>query len=263
MSDFFDTIQGTQASDPCARFLNGMLETVNFVFFVTDLATRADQMRSIAAKALADTATSDAEQERYRGELDADEKIVTNRLRSFRQTIFQMLISRSVDHYLTYISELLSAIFLLRPETLRSGEQVRVDFVLQHGTLEEVVGALAERRVERLAYQGIEELSDYLQKELGFGLFDDSEDLATAVRIVEDRNVIVHNHAVANNKYVKKVKLSSFQVGEVLEFDFEPVFADLEFLAKAALSADGRAAQKWGIAQSSIKNVPFLMGRER
>jgi hypothetical protein len=238
-------LSDAEATAAGVRFIQAMMETVQFVFFVTELATRADQVRDVAARALADTARTEEEAAKHRSGLD--EKHTTKRLREFRQVIFQMLLTRFVDLYLTYVSELLASIFLRRPETLRSSEQISVEFVLQHDTLEDVVGSLAERRVERLAYQGIDDLAAYLEREMGFELFENDADLSQAVRIVEDRNIIVHNHAVVNNRYAKKVPDPPREVGQTLDLDFDDVFADLEFLARTAVEVDGRAAAKWSL----------------
>lgn len=101
----------------------------------------------------------------------------------FRPLIGEVLVTRAVDSYLTYISELLSLVFRERPETLRSKEQISVDFVLGFDSLEELQEAIAERRVERLAYRGMAELADWVRDTLGFTLVSDHERLRLIERL--------------------------------------------------------------------------------
>jgi hypothetical protein len=248
---FWQDIRGAQVSAPCARMIDGLEETIEFVLFVAAVVTTADEVRTIAATALANTAGPEEADETQKALEDASKKQTTDQLRSYRRLIFQMLVSRSVDHYLAFVSGLLAEIFASRPETLRSGEQVRIDFVLGHESMDELVGALAERRVDRLAYQGLRELAADLRDKLHLDLFRDSSDLARAERMVEDRNLIVHNHAIVNAHYLRKIQDSSVPLGSPLDFDFDEVFEDITFLAECALQADGTACTKWGIPQAT------------
>ena len=169
--------------------------------------------------------------------------------------VFQMLVTRSVDSFLTYIADLLALLFRTRPEMLRSAEQVRTEFILRFDSMDDLVEALAERRVERLSYAGMDDLTTNLSESVGFDLFPDAADLARAARIVEDRNLIVHNRAVVNRRYLSKVAEATTALGDRLELDFEPVFADLSFLTERATDIDARAAAKWSIAQSPTADL--------
>lgn len=249
--DFWQHIEDKPQSDPCAEFVRGVRETIDFVFFVTSVVTSADEVQLIAAKALAETARPDEADEHQKRLEDAEQsKPTTEQLRRFRQVIFQILITRSVDQYLTFISGLLSNIFRERPETLRSGEQVKLDFVLRHESMDELIDALAERRVDRLAYRGLRELAIDLKDTLGFVLFEQEDDLERAERIVENRNLIVHNQATVNAKYLRKVTNAASAVGEKLDFDLAEVLDDIEFLSRCAIRTDDLACVKWQLAQN-------------
>lgn len=97
-------------------------------------------------------------------------------LNQFRRLLAEVLLSRAVDSYLTYVSELLSLVFKERPETLRSKEQVRIDFILSFNSMEELQEAVAERRVERLAYRGMAELVGWMKETLGFRWYPTATD---------------------------------------------------------------------------------------
>jgi len=85
---------------------------------------------------------------RYRASSAPDERL---RFSTHEPLLQEMVVVRFVDNFLCYLGELLALIFGTRPETLRSSEQERIDFVLQYDSMDELRAALAEKRVERLA----------------------------------------------------------------------------------------------------------------
>jgi len=241
-------------SQCCVGFVESYRQTQNFVFFVTEVVTRSDETRRIAIEALLHGASPE---ERQRLEEDrAKGNTATNALRRYAQLILETIITRTVDNYLTYVAELLATVFRTRPEMLRSAEQVPLEFVLKHDNMDDLLGALAERRVERLAYSGMGRLAKDLEDTIGFSLFDSPGDLERAMRLVEDRNLIVHNRAVVNSTYLRRLPGSGRRIGERLVFDVNATFADVDFLAKMAVLADVRATEKW-----SLPVVPFGLER--
>jgi hypothetical protein len=242
------------ASVPCARFLEGISETIEFILFVTQVVTRADEVSKIAREALLATEQSETKKETMKRSPKQAPSVV-GQLRRHRQLIFQMLITRSVDHYLAYVSELLSTVFHARPETLRSKEQVEIEFVLRHDTMDNLVLSLAERRVDRLIRHGIKQLAKELHASPGITLFGTKADLLRATQIVENRNLIVHNRAVVNGIYLRNVPASGLSVGDRLDLDFDEVIADAGFLALAGVATDQLATTKWDLPQVSVSTA--------
>jgi hypothetical protein len=163
--------------------------------------------------------------------------------------VVELLVVRVVDGFLTYLAETIAAVFRTRPETLRSGESVRVDEVLQFDTMEELIEFLAERRVNSLTYKSLADLSDYLGRELGFEMFASDEDRSRATALVELRNLIVHNGRVANARYLARVPGCQVTAGDKVPVDAETL-EEAAFLAEVAYGIDERAAQKWGLTRA-------------
>lgn len=233
----------------------GTKQIVDFVLFVTKLVVTNDKVGRTTLEALAQLDDRPGS-EKWGEELRLSKEGPTQKaLRRFVQLMFQMQITRTVDHYLAYVADLLSAIFLARPETLRSTESVKVDFVLRHETMEDLMQALAERRVEKLAYSGLRDLSDSLANRPELSLFSCEEDLLHAARIVEDRNLIVHNRGVVNNMYRRKVPSSHREVGQPLSLEYDNVIADIAFLKQCVLTTDSLAVRKWQIPQISLPRM--------
>jgi hypothetical protein len=90
-------------------------------------------------------------------------------------------------------------------------------------------------------------VSAYLADRLGLKLFEDSEGLNRAVRILETRNLIVHNWAVVNRLLLSRIPGYPASEGQRLEFQVDPIFDDAEFLAHCVADIDPRAAEKFGL----------------
>ena len=166
----------------------------------------------------------------------------------FHKVVSEMLLVRVIDNFLSYVSELLALVFISKPETLRSSETVKFEEILQHTTMQDLIKHLTERRVERLSYQGMRDLQKDLTERLGFDLFLSPEDLSHAVRLIEDRNLIVHNRGIVNRTYQKRTGDSTIPVGNPMKkISITHIGKETEFLARSVVSMDERAAAKFGL----------------
>ena len=246
-------------TEPCSRYFRDHWGLMAFVGFVSDLAIYTDKAHMNLLKGLVgkdDDGHYTTLTERQRDELKEKIKrggVAVERLRSQRQLILEMMLCRAVDNCLTYVSDILALIFHTKPETLKSSETIRLDALLQHESMDELISTLAERRVERLAYQGMSDLSADLSERLGFNLFEKDEELERAIRIVEMRNLIVHNRAAVNRRFLFRIPNFSAKLGDTLELNADDVFDDLNFLAHSCSDIDGRAASKFGLPQPILR----------
>lgn len=166
--------------------------------------------------------------------------------------LFEMLFCRAIDNYLTYISELLALIYTTRPEMLRSKETVTIEDVLQCSSMEEFIARQTEQKVLDLSYKGIRKLDEYLQKRMKFCLFVTADDLEVAARIMEKRNLVVHNRGSVNRKFLKMVPNSSKQLGQKIEILSTELKDELDFLMRSVVDLDNRAVKQFGIPITAI-----------
>lgn len=159
--------------------------------------------------------------------------------------VTEMILVRVVDNFLAYISDILAVLYTSRPEMLRSAEQERLDFILQFSTMTELVAALAERRVERLAFMGLRELNEYLEKQAAFALFPNKADFDRAALLVESRNIIVHNRGVISNVSVRRIPALKDHLGARIMMDEEMLRDHRQFLEHSVFDIDERAATKF------------------
>jgi hypothetical protein len=160
--------------------------------------------------------------------------------------INEMLVCRVVDNFLAYIVGLLTEIFKQRPEALRSKETVTWEFVLGFDDTTALRHALAELKVDRLAYSGVEELAKKLEGDMNLELFT-PEEPPKAARAVEVRNLIVHNRGRVNVRSAKKAPELAPLVGQYLELSDSDVISMLQFLHGVVRRTDSIAIRKFGI----------------
>jgi hypothetical protein len=235
------------ATEAFRRFSEEHSKLLGLVSFLGSLIVRADESRRLASEALRDTARSEEERARLTEELERGDVVLGTMRTHFSQLFTDMVLQRSVDNFLTYVVELVALIYTTRPEALRSAETVKVEEVLEYGTYDELIGFLVERKVDRLAYQSMRDLSGELGQSLNFPLFEGEDALREAERIVEIRNLIVHNRTVVNPKFLRRVPGSRYREGERYKFGADTVFKAMSFLQLSAAEMDGRGADKFGL----------------
>jgi len=161
--------------------------------------------------------------------------------------MLELTYCRVVDNYLAYVSGLLAAIYQAKPEALKSNDHVTMEFILQHTNLEELLGAITEKKVLEISFKGLMDLDKYISKHLGFPLIDNENDLKRAAVIIERRNLFTHNRGIINRRYLERVPDCSQKVGEKLILDSITTGQDLAFLGQAVVATDRRACQKFGL----------------
>ena len=135
-------------TEACSRFFKSHGHLWGFVLFVTGMTAHTDKAAQKVVEVLLES-----ESVEYREE---SKKILergpqaTEALRSYSQLLYQMMLSYGLNNFLTYVAELLALVFETRPETLRSSEVVKLEFILGHSSMDDLIRALAERRVEHL-----------------------------------------------------------------------------------------------------------------
>ena len=232
------------STEPCSKFFDFDEEISEFFIFFVRWTRRPDEMYEDIVKL-----SYEGEPEKLK-ELLSEPRTGQAYIKRFARFVMEMMLVRGTDNFLTYVSELLALIFTERPETLKSAETVKLEEILQHPTMSDLIKRLAERRVERLSYQGMRDLQKDLTEKLSFEIFSSSEALGQAVQIIEIRNLLVHNRGIVNKTFQTRTGDSSLRVGSLFSLSPHSVIADLDFLAKSVLDEDERAALKFNLARS-------------
>jgi len=168
----------------------------------------------------------------------------------------EVILCRTVDNYLCYVTELLALIYKARPETLRTSEQERLDFILQYESMDELRTAIAEKRVERLSYLGLRDLANHLQATMAFDLFLNAKDQDRASLLIEYRNLIVHTRGIVSTTSARKAKELRSMVGTRINIHPKSVRETRQFLENAVIDTDVRAAEKFALPVAKIPTPP-------
>ena len=169
-----------EITEPCARFL---LEHYDLVLLHNIM------MKSVVS-------TDDG---------PTDDRVVSNTLSEHFGILSEMCYARLVDNYLTYFSEIIAEIFTKTPKMLKSEEKVAVEEILLYDDMNDLLSAIAERKVISLTMSGISSLAVHIQKHFAIELFPTEADLSAVNEIIEIRNIITHNRGVVNRRFVKNV----------------------------------------------------------
>ena len=126
----------------------------------------------------------------------------------FRQ---EVLATRHIDNYLTYVSEMVAALFILNPRALTSNEQIRIADVLAHSRMDEFVEWLADDRINRLSFKGFSEISEYVQARLGLPLVPEGDLKRRLIRSIATRNLLIHRRGIVDRRYLAALSREGFQ----------------------------------------------------
>ena len=228
-------------------------DLLSFFMLATRLALATDVIKGKLKK---------REMEKWRPLLGA-EFAIAREMNKYNYLQDRLVLSTQADNFLVYLADLLALIFRTRPETLRSSETVRLDIILQHQTMDDLISELVERRVHQLSYQGMQDVSEYVADRLGFELFTTKKALGRAIQIIEFRNLFVHNRGVANQRFVSRNTNFKARLGQRIQLTPKFIAAECSFLHLSAYDIDQRAAGKFGLPTEERERIIGSIGLVR
>lgn len=127
-------------------------------------------------------------------------------------------------------------------------KEFSLDELIRLGDIESVVENAVERRVEKLAYGGLEDWNDWYQKSFRRPLKELALDWETIEEIMQRRHVIAHNHCRVSRLYLERTAQSAddLPVGTYLPLPPEYVFRGLDEIAVLGLRLFANAWSKLG-----------------
>ncbi len=137
----------------------------------------------------------------------------------FEMSLGSMMYIKTVDNFQNYFKEILSEIVIARPEILKSKDTEKLDFILSFNSREDMIKAIAEKKINNLFYLGINDIKKYFSDKLNVEIFKDKEyDINL---IVKQRNLAVHNRGIINKEFIKEFPNEQDLIeGHYLKFDF-------------------------------------------
>ncbi len=148
----------------------------------------------------------------------------------FKRVYLQILVSRDIESFEYYLSEILRRVFVHKPETLRTAEQVSVREVLEAGEMNEFIKRIAEKKVIELGYESLEGIMKYLNERLGLDLDTQTKEFRAAKEYIEVRHIIAHNGGRVSELLLRRTGRIDLNVN-----DFFPLTAEYVSNGSSAL----------------------------
>jgi hypothetical protein len=171
-----------------------------------------------------------------------------------RQLLWELLLGKYVDNVMSYLSDLLFEVFQQQPAMLK-GMQVSTDLILEHSAMEDVIRAIAEKKVHELAYKSFDDLAKYFEK-MGLPLGDqgDREGLKVAIEV---RNISVHNRCIVNKVFLDRLPaMNRARLGCVYELKNGEVANLAVNIGGLVVDIDAAAVKHFRLEASPIDTDP-------
>ena len=258
----FENGMPSKGTPSCRAFFETSLEIVSFKMMVLDAIIGFDKYAEGLKKVLEGAFKNDSEY------LDEMKEYWENRvdplehLRKRKQFFFQVIIVKHMENYLNYLSSLLNEIFTQVPDTLKSKETMKVEDILSHSSLEELVESIAERKVESLSYSSFWKLREYFKNTFHIEICS-QEATDTFVEYSELRNISVHNRCKVNERYLERTGSNNFSLGETRVIEATDVYTLTNILSESVRDIDVNARKKWALSDldfeiEKLEREPFL-----
>jgi hypothetical protein len=229
---------GTVASK---QFFEVIEELNGFVSFVVGMVAQIERTAQIAHEALTHGLSKEEKEEKDRKfkQRQSTEEV----LRRYGQLLMEVVLVCYVESYLNYLGSLLFEIFTQRPETLKSADKLEVAFVLGHGTMDDLVRSIAERKVDSLSYESFGHLSEFFGERFGLELFA-ANDVPKVIEAIETRNIAVHNRCIINERYLSRTGASRGLLGKRKDVGLSDVNQLDDLLVASVRKVDQDARRK-------------------
>jgi hypothetical protein len=237
-------------TEPGLAFWRAQGELFGFMNLSGFLAVQADSMRAAARDALDRAAPGGL---RITGPHDGrvwargEHVGYTQSLARFNRLRGEVVVSRGYDNYLSYVTEIMALLYQRKPELLKPTDNVQVEWVMEHESMEDLMASLAERRVALLARKGLGPLSDHLSKAMGLDLFESDASREAAILAAERRHLIVHHRAIINRRWMRRFGSEHGGLGERLELDLAAIRAGNMALHASVRNVELMVQPKFGL----------------
>ncbi len=162
-----------------------------------------------------------------------------DKLEILARWIFEVSITRSVEAFDYYLSQILLKVFTKRPDIFRASEyKAEVREFLEAGSVPEFMKRYAEKKVNELSYMGLPKIIEYLNNRLGLGFDTKTSSFQAACEIVEERNILVHNAGHVNKLFLQRTGRTDLVEGDLYPLTLDYLKDRFKELTKTAGNLD-------------------------
>lgn len=224
------------------KFIDSLHKDMDYFYFIIETMVNADYGQYLAKTAL------DNEEVKYES---PDELLSTQpgkkvkRLRKYRQEHLEMFLNRLIDNFQNYLVELITEVLHSKPNILFSKQPtVSIEQILNKTSIDELLQEIIEDKVNSLSYKGFNHIKSWCT-DRGIPIMDiNTEKLNEYIAL---RNIIVHNRAVIDEKFIRTVKRSDLKVGEKFKLGVDFFFKAVEVISEFAKETDKETVNKFNL----------------
>ncbi len=245
---FYFPPSSTRCTEPLWLFLSDYKKVIDLFFFLLNLATRADHVAVVAAKALIEGA-SDEDKVHHQKIIDNPNRF-TERLNEFSTLNSKNLTLNIVNGFLWYLSTILQEAMKRRPQMVKSKEKIEIETIFEFKNRRELVNFLIDRKINSLSYGSVSDLEDFIRNSLGVELFPNNRAKQLVQVFIEVRNVQIHNRGKVNRVFLKRVKDQgefTFKEGKSAHLNYEKLVTLSKTCLETAIDLDALIAKKFGV----------------
>jgi hypothetical protein len=174
----------------------------------------------------------------------------------------EVFLCRQIESLNQFLTEMLFAVFLNRPEALRSSESVRVVDVLAWGDSTTIVRRLAERKIDSLSYRSFDDLMKYLKEDLGLRPSFDDSDLQVVREAIEVRNITVHNSRRINSLFLRRTGRTDLEESVSFPLTLDYVIAASRATHSIVSELDRQFIKHFGLPVFTGKALALISNQE-
>ena len=161
---------------------------------------------------------------------------------------------RTVDSFLSYISETLQLAMAKQPAMLRSSETITVDEVMRFTRHADLISFLTDRTITQLSYKSFSEVEKYIRDKINIDIAKSDADQVFLKTAIELRNIYSHNRGEASATTMRRLEQFEHPLkvvqGKLVETSIEALEEMLNSIGKIARRVDEQFARKFKLVRT-------------
>lgn len=160
--------------------------------------------------------------------------------------LIRILFSSCADNFETYLSDLLYEIYLAKPETLKSDQQVSVKEVLNCSDIQEFIDYIAKKKLSKLQRGSVKGfISDNNQIKDLKAITDQEQN--EIEKILQIRHLYAHKNGIVDEKFLQYFQ-GQFSINQQHQLSIDDFLGYLKYLLSIADKLDKSAIKKYNLA---------------
>lgn len=162
------------------------------------------------------------------------------------KVLCRILYSSLMDNFETYLSDLLYEIFLAKPETLKSKQEVKIEEVLNCSSMQDFIEYWAKRKIGKLQKGSVSGFIKENKQISDLGIIDKTEQ-EEIEKLLQIRHLYSHRNGIVDEKFLNFFT-GLFSINSEHRMPISEVCDKLDYLVDIVDKVDNAAIEKYSLA---------------